>query len=503
MTKHLVVLSDLHLWQATDHDSLWMRYRHRRFLPDAQIAELLALLCQQIPDGDLELVLNGDIFDFDIPPVVDGHAVPMPTPRTEPAAVERLQLILDDHALFLRALAVLLIRRHRVVFVPGNHDLQLTFPLARSLLAQRILLACQELEPTWSAESLAEQLAIHPWFYQTRHGVHIEHGNQYDPLCSVADPVWPLRIDGSLQTNVGALALEHLIGKLGYFNPNVESSFLLTTREYFDHWVRYYMRTPRSLVGTFVMGALRVIGELIAAYGLLGPTQRAVELQSAEEAAHTTLFALTDLRAAMRVLYVDRVLMLAATALTALLFWLWAPLGVLGLLATVALHRSLRPRGASDLTAIAAGVARSARLLARIYGARAVLFGHTHQAAGQWEADVFYGNSGTWVPQYHDVACSIPIEESRPFIWLREEGSQLEGGLYRFHDGKLHLASEPRPQHPPPAGQTQPAAPQSQPQPQPDPHSHSASPEKSSPKSRLYVRPAFMYDETGTLRESR
>lgn len=502
--RHLLVLSDLHLWQATDHDDLWMRYRHRRFLPDAQLAQLFALLCKEIPDGHLELVLNGDIFDFDIPPVIDGHAVDHPTPRKEADAVERLESILDDHAMFLRALAVLLIRRHRVVFVPGNHDLQLAFPRVQLLLKRRILAACQELEPSLPAIALHGLLEIHPWFYQTSHGVHIEHGNQYDPLCSVADPVWPFRTDGSLQTNVGALALEHLIGKLGYFNPNVESSFLMTTREYFDHWVRYYMRTPRSLVGTFVRGALRVISELIAAYGLRGPTLRAVELQSAEEAAHSTLFALTDLRAAMRVLYVDRVLMLAACAMTALLFMLWVPLGILGLLATLALHQALRPSGASDLSAIAAGVSRSARLLARIYGARAVIFGHTHQPSGQWEADVFYGNSGTWVPQYHDVACNIPIEESRPFIWLRDPGppapqgltvppgahtaNRLEGGLYRFHDGKLHPASDPRP---PLAGSS------------PGPAKAARDPEESGEKSRLYVRSAFMYDESGPLIESR
>ena len=44
---------------------------------------------------------------------------------------------------------------------------------------------------------------------------------------------------------------------------------------------------------------------------------------------------------------------------------------------------------------------------------------------GRWESGVFYGNSGTWVPMYHDVACSVVVEESRPFIWLCQTGTEL------------------------------------------------------------------------------
>jgi hypothetical protein len=104
------------------------------------------------------------------------------------------------------------------------------------------------------------------------------------------------------------------------------------------------------------------------------------------------------------------------------------------------------------LTSVAEQVGRCARLIARVYGVRAVIFGHTHESAGRWDSGVFYGNSGTWVPMYHDIACSIPIEESRPVIWLRQEADRLVGGLYRFHDGKLHLCAgsqRPEEQRPP------------------------------------------------------
>ena len=447
--RHLIVISDLHLWQATDSDELWMRYRHRRFLPDAQFSALMNLLCEKIPDGDLELVLNGDIFDFDIPQVVAGHAVPSAAPRTELAAVKRLAQILDDHRPFVTTLARLLSRGHRVVLIAGNHDLQLNFSGVQALLRERIAQAARRLSngtsPQFAAQRLQRRLEFHPWFYRTASGVHIEHGSQYDPYCSVADPEWPFHANGELHVNVGALALEHLVGKLGYFNPNVESSFLLTTREYIEHWRRYYLRTPRSLVGTFVSGALRVIWKLFRAHGMHGAQPRDPALQTAAEAAHSALFMRAELRAAMRLFAIDRLFIALALVVPIALCKIAWPVGICALLGVVGLHQMLKPRQAIELREVANHVEQSARRIARIYGASGVLFGHTHQPAGRWESDVFYGNSGTWVPMYRDVACSVPVEESRPFIWLREEPSGLQGGLYRFHDGALHPASDPRP----------------------------------------------------------
>jgi UDP-2,3-diacylglucosamine pyrophosphatase LpxH len=438
---HLVVVSDLHLWQATDHDDLWMRYRHRRFLPDAQFASLVDLLEQQVPNGELALVLNGDIFDFDLPPVVDGHPFAERSPRTESLAVARLATILKDHALFVAALAKLLRRQQRVVFIAGNHDLQLNFAAVRALLIDTILDSCAAADPAIDRAEFASRIEFHAWFYRSAHGVHVEHGNQYDPYCSVSDPEWPFHIDRSLQNNVGTLVLEHLIGKLGYFNPNVDSTFLLTTKEYLDHWLRYYWRSPRSLLRTFFVGTLRIFFESMSELGLHGHSPRAPELQAPDTAAHASLFTTPDLRATMRLLGLDRMLLLLGMLMSLLLLLLYWPLGVVGALLTRWVYQFLDPGRACDVATVSTEVSKKARRIAVIYGARAVVFGHTHLSEGRWESGVFYGNSGTWVPMYQDIACSIVVEESRPVIWLRENQGQLEGGLYRFHNEQLHLAT--------------------------------------------------------------
>ena len=73
--------------------------------------------------------------------------------------------------------------------------------------------------------------------------------------------------------------IEHVIGRLGYFNPNVERSYLLTTRQYLEHW-RRYLALARSLLRTFFFGSLRVLLGLLTENGLVGRGPRSPEAAS-------------------------------------------------------------------------------------------------------------------------------------------------------------------------------------------------------------------------------
>ncbi|MDH4282931.1 MAG: hypothetical protein OEV36_09795, partial [Myxococcales bacterium] len=64
---HTFVVSDMHLTEAHEPDSarpLWMAYKRREFFIDDDFAAFLEHI-QGKTAGPIELLLNGDIFDFD------------------------------------------------------------------------------------------------------------------------------------------------------------------------------------------------------------------------------------------------------------------------------------------------------------------------------------------------------------------------------------------------------------------------------------------------------
>jgi UDP-2,3-diacylglucosamine pyrophosphatase LpxH len=451
--KHTIVLSDLHLWEAAPGDGLWMRYRQRRYFPDERIASLLDRLTMGSAPGSIEVVFNGDVFDFDIARP-DGCEDP---PRDLRSAVERMHSILDDHEGFLDAVAAVLSRGQRVVFISGNHDLPLVLEPVRAALRARIERALRRAgaDPAAVARRMG-QLVIKGWFHKTHDGILIEHGQQYDSYTSVPHPLWPVSSKRpELQQTFGSLTMRHLIGRLGYFNPNVDESFLLSLGGYFTHWLRYYAFTRRSLALRWVFGTLLVAASLLRDTERKHSARDVVSLvRAAQETgcdartlvAHSDLEQPAAVERAFRLLCLDRFAHGLATLLSLSLFWLDRSAGVIALAATVALavlFRFVVPE--AELAENYRSVRRAQRAIAKVHDARAVVFGHTHIPEGEWAGGVFFGNCGSWAPMYLDIACAHPVQTAQPFVWLRSEGSHFEGGLYRFDGVTITPASAERP----------------------------------------------------------
>ncbi len=451
--KHTVVLSDLHLWEAVAGDGLWLRYRQRKYFPDAALVALFRTLCEQCEPGSIELVLNGDVFDFDIARP-DGEQAP---PRDERSAVQRMHSILDDHELFLDGLASLLIAGHTVVFIAGNHDLPLALSTVRAALSERIERALRRVSSDEGAVRERMERVLHKgWFHRTRDGVHIEHGQQYDAYTSVPHPLWPIATKRpELQQTLGSLTMRYLIGRLGYFNPNVDESFLLSLGGYFAHWVRYYLFTKRSLALRWLFGTLQVAVRLLRDTERKSAPREAVSLvRAAQETGaampqlieHAYLEQPAALRRAARLLCLDRFAQAVALLIALAIFSVDRAAGWLALSLTLALatvFHFVLPEG--ELAENYRHVRAAQRSIARIYGARAVVFGHTHIAEGQWEHGVFFGNCGSWAPMYLDIACTHAVQSSQPFVWLRTDAAHVEGGLYRFDGAAITPASAERP----------------------------------------------------------
>ena len=65
---HTFVVSDLHLTDAElglPGKSLWKRYKRPKFFIDQSFQRFINFAISEAGDDPVELVLNGDVFDFD------------------------------------------------------------------------------------------------------------------------------------------------------------------------------------------------------------------------------------------------------------------------------------------------------------------------------------------------------------------------------------------------------------------------------------------------------
>jgi UDP-2,3-diacylglucosamine pyrophosphatase LpxH len=461
--RHTVVISDVHLSEAEPGDDAWLRYRQRRFFPDADFAKLAELMMSRLAEGErLELVFDGDLIEFEGPKVIDGESRFDDAPRTEIEAVDVLQRIVRDHPIFFTAVAQVAAAGHDVVFVAGNHDVQLSFPAVQVALRHAIA-ALLPNEP-----DVAEHVSVQPWFYQTDDGVHIEHGHQYDAYCSFRDPLHPLDVNGTeIQPTVGSLAFRHLISRMGYFNAYDERSFMLSVPRYFAHWARYYLFTRRSLALTWFVGALKTVAEVIRAkprraviavirqQAVIARAQYAkmLALDARALSKHAELFA-EPVDAAphkvVRELRLDHAA-LAVVAVGGLITAAFKPrIGLavtIGALIAGITQELIAPK--QPIHASYRKVDDVARSIAKIYDARAVVFGHTHVPHCSVEDGVVLANAGSWAPGSDETDVTPEVttamvqvrRRGKPVVWLRrpEEDVEapVEGGLYRLKDGAL------------------------------------------------------------------
>jgi len=183
LPRDLVVVSDLHLGRGrSPATKRW--HRLETFLYDEDFRTFCAWLCreQAARAAPLALVLNGDTFDFlriEPDPGIDarGPERRFGPPPTGEAAARMAADILAGHPAFVEGLAEVLAAGHQVVFLPGNHDIEVQLdPVQREVWeAVGARLAAR------GASGALARLRFEPWFLHEPGRIWIEHGCQYDP----------------------------------------------------------------------------------------------------------------------------------------------------------------------------------------------------------------------------------------------------------------------------------------------------------------------------------
>lgn len=462
--KHTIVLSDIHLADAEPphpRNPLWKRFKRPKYFVDPSFRDLLQHV-QANADGPIELVLNGDIFDFDsvmaLPKDERFHVSWLEKMRglrsEEEKSRFKMQVILRDHPVWVKALSRFLANGNRLVIVIGNHDIELHWPTVQQDLVEALGVP----------EAQREQVRFVEWFYVSNGDTLVEHGNQYDEYCLCSNPINPLikNINGAhIRLPFGNLAGKFMLNGMGLMNPHADGSYIKSSLgEYLLFYYKYVMRTQPLLVWTWFWSALATliisisegfrpamsdpltIADRVEAIAAKANSHPRVVLALRELHAHPAYFNPLQI---LRELWLDRAILFGLTVFGS--FQLFAFLHVFVRISIgwfVAIFALVLPgfiwyarSVSSDVAKTQAAAFAAAPTAARIARVKRVVQGHTHLERHTRVDGLEYLNTGTWSPAFLDAECTQPYGR-KCFAWIRPDasGSTREATLYEWKDGE-------------------------------------------------------------------
>ncbi|MBI2102398.1 metallophosphoesterase [Candidatus Woesearchaeota archaeon] len=156
MEREIIIMGDIELGGGTLTDD---------FISDKTLAKLIGSLTQK--KHPVDLVLNGDTFDFLKCPYVDGTTRSYPRHITKEISLTKLQYIYKAHQKVFQVLKRFVRKReNRLFFTIGNHDHDLFFPAVQGKIK----------------EYLGRKKNIFFRLFYHHKQVYAEHGQQYDFL---------------------------------------------------------------------------------------------------------------------------------------------------------------------------------------------------------------------------------------------------------------------------------------------------------------------------------
>lgn len=425
MQRCYLVLSDLHLCDVEEHADGWKVYKRATYLFDEELEALFARYLTR-PRAGLEplLVLNGDVFDFDMIDAVPEPA-PWPVSRAErkrgldptpEKSVWKLERMLAHHPRFVASLARHLGRGHRLVYVLGNHDREFYFKEVQAVFLRALQEAARAEGLTFSEEAVR----FEPWFYYEPGEIYVEHGNQYDHYNSFRYLLSPVVEKGGrpmLALPMGNLSNRLLLSRMGFFNPHA-SDYILNVYRYVAHWIRYYAGSRRGILLLWFFGSLTVMAHLLGLRRLLRhePPEHRAELHALAARSGlstTTIEALAKLHRPpisgrlyriMRELWIDRVLIAlgmtagtVALALSPAPLWLKLVMPLCGLPLLYFIYEYF-VQGETIFT-FERRLPECARAIAALLPVQVVTFGHTHSPRIiPLDDHLMFVDTGTWAP---------------------------------------------------------------------------------------------------------
>ncbi len=449
-TRNTIIVSDLHLTEAKtlgNSHPLWMVYKKEKFFIDSDFASFLEHIDSNIA-GEIELVLNGDTFDFDIvlttpngDPRVDCLAKWRGLGSEEWMSLFKMNVIIEDHPIWFKALKDFIAKGHRVVFVIGNHDIELYWPSVQERLLNAL-------------ESNTECVRFCNWFYISEGDTYISHGHQYDPNCVARDTINPTingRNGPMMRIPFGDHVARYVINGIGWLNPHSKEDCILTAKDYFKLFFRHFKSQP-LMVWSWFWGS--VVAFCLSLWdhwrspirSPLTIEDKVNKIAKSSNATPSMVYKLEALKVAsacsnpitiFRELWLDRGLLLLG-----ILFFAWQIMLHINIATHISMGWFFVPFVillpmllvyASNIKSTAFSkpllTPERAEYIVKITGVERIVLSHTHNAKHQTVGPVEYLNTGSWAPVFGDIECTTNINQNT-FIWIKPTTNGRQADLY-------------------------------------------------------------------------
>ncbi len=170
------ILSDLHLGAGqADQGPNYLE----DFVNDEQFVQFLQQILHESErdQREIELIINGDFFEFLQVPATDRYNPETIYPgeayldSSEEASVKRLNIILEGHPRLFDALSDFMhvgVPQRRITVIKGNHDVNLYWPRAKNRLREAL-----------GASGTRSSLLLFAEEFVSREKIYVAHGHQY------------------------------------------------------------------------------------------------------------------------------------------------------------------------------------------------------------------------------------------------------------------------------------------------------------------------------------
>lgn len=456
-----IVIGDTHLTEVEKTTGLWRKYNQCLYSPDKPLLQFFKTLLREHPNRTFEFVFNGDTFDFDqihLLPEKEGDSLSWKAnwekmQTTAPISIQKIQRIIQEHDEFIQGLARLVTNGHRLVFLRGNHDVEMTWQEVKDEVADAIIKNANPVNSEQEAQ-LRNRIQFFDWFYYQRGLFYIEHGNQYDSYSNNTYHLNPYLRDGKrIELCASSVGSRIATRRLGFFNPYLEDQFVLTGWGYVQHYMKYIRPHKKDFFKTWFVGSLLGIRAMM----------RFPYNQSRKEDQHEILKRIAEthgisvdvletiqdfyppaimrkMRQVFSVLQIDKALIISCSLIIliilgiidlfidveyfSMIFLIITLIDIMFLLRLFLVKKKL----------VGVDYIKFADTISRQFAVPYVIFSHTHSASIHPIRDdaSMYFNEGTWSPAFYDVECMKPLEYRQSFVWIHNG----QADMYQWDDGE-------------------------------------------------------------------